>query len=201
MNAYATVADFKAASGLQDASQDAHIQLCLDAAAVAIENYCNRGVPLVASGTPSAMEFANRRASLYTEIPECVEVTLVEARWSPSGTWEAVATFVPLGGTPEYPRYAAPYRWLYADEGWPLDWVSGSPNLRITARWGASDTVLPQVRLAVIGQATRWFKRGQSSWADTLASDAVGQLFFRRELDPDLAMMLKNARLVRPALG
>jgi hypothetical protein len=48
---------------------------------------------------------------------------------------------------------------------------------------------------ATIVQASRWFKRGQSFWADTIASDSMGTASFRRSVDPDVKMMLDEARL------
>lgn len=199
MNPYASVAEFKASSGLQSTADDTHIQLCLDAAAAALEGYCNRA-PLVADAVATAREYAVLTMTGWHQIDECVAVTLVEIRSSASESWFTLSEYTVAGGGPFFPRFGRPpYSWLYRDFGWPS--VEGLPTLRVTARWGYSEAVPHQVKLAVIGQATRWFKRGQSSWADTLASDAVGQLFFRRDLDPDIAMMLRNARLVRPTLG
>lgn len=197
MNDYATVAEFKASSGLQSTADDAHIQLCLDAAAAALEAYCNRG-PLVADAVATAREYATPAGGEWLRIDDCVEVTAVATRTSTDDDFESV-TYTAAAVSPDYPRFTPPYNWLYIASGLPQ--MTTGTAVRVTARWGYSATVPNQVKLAVIGQATRWFKRGQSSWADTLSSDAVGQLFFRRDLDPDIAMMLRNARLVRPTLG
>jgi len=77
----------------------------------------------------------------------------------------------------------------------------GAPTVRVTAKWGYSVAVPAKVREACILQAARWWKRGESAWADTVASGDFGQLQFRRALDPDLEAMLLQARLMRPAIG
>lgn len=75
------------------------------------------------------------------------------------------------------------------------------PVVKVTARWGFALTTPANVKEACIVQAARWWKRGESSWADALASADLGQLQFRQSLDPDLRAMLHESRLVRPAVG
>jgi hypothetical protein len=72
------------------------------------------------------------------------------------------------------------------------------PTVRITARWGYADTVPPEIRQATITQASRWYKRGEGTWADALANAEFGTVLFRQQLDPDLAMMLRRMRRLHP---
>jgi hypothetical protein len=81
------------------------------------------------------------------------------------------------------------------------DSVRGVPSVKVTAKWGYSATIPANVREATILQAARWYKRGQSAWADTVANTDLGVLMYRKVIDPDLQAMLMEARLVRPALS
>ena len=81
------------------------------------------------------------------------------------------------------------------------DSVRGLPAVKVTARWGYAATVPANVKEACILQSARWWKRGQSAWADTIANVDFGVLMYRKSLDPDLQAMLMEARLVRPALA
>ena len=77
----------------------------------------------------------------------------------------------------------------------------GIPTVKVTARWGYALTIPANVKEACVLQSARWWKRGESSWADALASSDLGQLQFRQSLDPDLKAMLFEARMVRPTIG
>ena len=77
----------------------------------------------------------------------------------------------------------------------------GLPTVRVTARWGYADEVPPDIGEACLMQVARWYKRMQSSMADTLAGPDLGTLTFRLKLDPDIQGILVDGRYVRPAIG
>ena len=81
------------------------------------------------------------------------------------------------------------------------DSVRGVASVKTTAKWGHSIIVPANVKEAAIVQASRWFKRGQSAWADATVNSNFGILLYRKSLDPDLQAMLMEARLVKPAIG
>lgn len=72
------------------------------------------------------------------------------------------------------------------------------PTVRITARWGWADTVPPAIKQATIAIVNKWMKRGESAWADLVASNDVGQLAYTVRDDPHVMMML--ARYAEPAV-
>ncbi len=74
----------------------------------------------------------------------------------------------------------------------------GTPTVRVTAKWGYALSCPKRVQEACIVQAARWFKRGESSWADSMATSELGTLMVTKELDPDVRMMLEAGRLVKP---
>lgn len=79
--------------------------------------------------------------------------------------------------------------------------LRGAPTVRVTAKWGYSVLVPTKVREACVVQAARWWKRGESAWADAIATSDFGSLLFRAPIDPDLKHMLINSRLMKPAIG
>jgi hypothetical protein len=77
----------------------------------------------------------------------------------------------------------------------------GTPTVQVTARWGYSATIPDDIKEANLMQAARWYKRLQSSMADTLASQDFGQLMFRQRIDPDVALILVEGRYVVPSMA
>ena len=77
----------------------------------------------------------------------------------------------------------------------------GTPTVKVTAKWGFATTVPADIKEACIMQSARWYKRLQSAMADTAASTEMGTLLYRQSLDPDIALILKSGRYVKPAVG
>ena len=232
--AYATIAELKASINIltTDATRDTVLTRLLSAAEEAINGICNRPDGFLAITTATARYFPGSGKS-YQRIDECVAVTAVAVKDSPSddenaytawvlgtvGTTTAADVFL-ASGDPKYPNFGqTPYTLLvigpngsqvnftsgrFASRGGfrpTADVYRGLPTVKVTARYGYSDTVPPQVKEACVLQASRWYKRGESSYADTLGSAEMGILQFRKALDPDLEAMLVLARLVKPAIG
>lgn len=219
--AYATVTNLKDRLNITttDATRDAVLSALLDASSQAIDGLCNRPHGFLADAVASARYYTGH-GKAFLQIDECVEITTVAVKDSPSDTtftaWTTPTTnftgdgdWIAYRGTPEHPEYnRLPYTGLMvdpnSDEGY---FTNGNmngrslPTAKITARWGYADAVPPQVREACIVQASRWWKRGESGWADSVASADMGSLQFRQALDPDLKAMLIEARLVVPAIG
>jgi hypothetical protein len=160
----------------------------------------------------------------YQLIDPCISVTTLEIKEQPTDTaWTTVTagTYLPFRGEPRFPNFnKTPYTALVLigtgrtvfpsgrnHSGVPSNLTLtinvleyGLPTVRVTGRFGYASAIPPQVKLAVLTQASRWVKRGTSAWADTIASGDVGQLQYRKVLDPDVKAMLHHARLVKPSL-
>lgn len=225
---YASVLELRGMSNQLGNSEDFEIQMALDAAKGAIDGYTNHPMGFVA-GTVATPKLYPSTNPNYLFIDECIEVSLVEVKASPTDTtyaaWDA-GTWIACTGEPDYPDYnTQPYDMLIQSGTgiqnsftgfdpyiWPDDRsdsygdnvtgkLSRLPNICVTAKWGYSITCPPQVKVATIAQATRWLKRGEAGWADTLASSDFGTPQYRKPLDPDIQMMLVLSRLVKPATG
>lgn len=209
---YATTAQLKAQPDIQSGANDTVIALLLSAASRAIDGLCNRPDGFKADSVATARSYVGT-SDTYTYIDEAVDVQMLEIKQGRGEPWYAVTLgdWLPFTGSPDAPNYnRLPYHgvMLAGDLG-PVSIADGRsapgvptmPTIRVTARWGYSDTVPDLVIQATITQASRWFKRGQSAWADAAAINDFGQLFFVKSLDPDVELMLRLAQLTRTAYG
>jgi len=219
INLYASVDELKARLNITstDASRDASLQTILDAAASGIDRYCLRPDGFVALATPTARTF-NGSGKPVQRIDDCVEITQVAVKDSPTDddytAWDSM-DWVAFHGPTHKPNFnGLPYTALMVTingdystftsgqvgnhkNGWGLT----TNTVQVTARWGYADSCPPLITEATILQAARWWKRAQSSWADTLANSDMGQLMYRQTVDPDLRQMLDNGRFVRQMVG
>lgn len=223
---YATAEQLKAQPGIDGAGDDSTIELFLVAASLAIDGFCNRMQDgFQATVAPEQRSYTGLGLP-WTFIDEAVEITQVEVKHgnAHSSEWTVISSseYVGFQGDPNWPNFNRfPYRGImltsnkffpagFTDFYWYTDLqqelpAAGQPrkvpNIRVTGRWGYADVVPEPVVSATIAQAARWFKRGQSFWADTAGGDSFGSLSYRQALDPDVKMMLELSRLKRPVYG
>lgn len=222
---YATIAELKLQidkTGSTGTGDPANLQLLLDAATDTINGVCNRPDGFVSLANAAARVY-NGEGGPYQWIDECTAITLVEVKDSPTdstfATW-AVTDWIPFSGDPDAPDFnRLPFAAIMVTPNGSFShFVSGrfttrrgfmpdstvtrgTPTVKVTAKWGYSVTVPARVKEACLVQAARWFKRGESSWADAMAPASFGTLMFVKVLDPDVENMLVKARLIRPAVG
>lgn len=222
--AYATPAELKLAIEKTDSTHDSTIQMCLDAAAQVIDRFTNRlgkSDAFKAETTASARTYTGM-GGYYQWIDECISISLVEVKDSPDDTtyvsWLA-ADWVAFSGDPKRPNFnKLPYEGIMVTptgdqqrftsgqyvgrRGFRPDTYDrrGVVTIRVTAKWGYALDVPPAIKAATLAQATRWWKRYEGAFGDTLATGEMGTLMFMKELDPDIAMMLRRGRFIRPPL-
>ena len=218
-----TVSDLRQAVGKDLPDDNAELQECLDAALQLVNDHCNRPDGWEAVSTATARIYPGT-GKYYTWFDECVEITEVAVKDSPSDTdyvvWDA-GDWVPFQGDPEWPDFnRTPYHGIMVTatgtvqtftsglftglRGFKPDseHVRNVPTVRITAKWGNQVVIPASVKRAVIIQAARYYKRGQSAYQDAVGSDAAGGiLLYRSKLDADIVEILDNGRHVRPAIG
>lgn len=221
---YATIDELRQQYGSLSSEKDEFVQRCLNAAAAALDAYCNWNVPLEAPTAASRMYAGSGTA--FQDIDLCVSVTSVEIKESPTDTaWTTVTagTYLPFCGEPRFPDFNnTPYngivllgsgRTFFPSGAYNTSLLStlpylgesayrgyGLPTVRVTGRFGYAATLPANAKQAVLTQATRWVKRGEAAWADTISKGDMGQLQFRKALDPDVQAMIVQARLVKPAI-
>lgn len=220
--AYFTPTEFKTRVRKTTPADDTLIADLALAASEWIDTYTNHPNGFVAVSTATAKEYAGS-GKTFQWIGENVLVTLVEVKTtayeSAYTTW-AAGDWIAATGDPEYPDFnSTPKTFLMIDPtGDQLVFTSGrfafmrgfrpefddsrskgAPTVRVTAKWGYATVVPYAVKEAAILMAARWFKRGESAWADVIGSIETGQLMYRAEVDKDARAML--SRYCVPALG
>jgi hypothetical protein len=207
---YATIEEMRGQYGSVDSKFDAAIQTCLNAAAEALDGTCNWNVPMLAPAVATSRMYVGS-GEAFQNIDLCVSVTTVEIKASPTdASWTALTggTYLPFRGEPRFPDFnKIPYMGLLLLGSGLATFPSGKrtegfglPTVRVTGRFGYGLELPANAKLAVLLQACRWFKRGESAWADAISKGELGQLQFRKALDPDYAAMIHNARLVKPTI-
>lgn len=220
---YCTLAEAKAQIDKLKANHDTIIDdVAIPGVSRMIDNFCNRPDGFVALAVATAREYSGDGSTVQW-MDECVEVTTVEVKDSPSDTdyvtW-AADKWLPATGDPKRPNFnKTPYRFIivtatneydvFTDGKYttrrgfrPVSELQRSvPTVRITAQWGYAATVPDQIKLACIIETARVYKRGLSAFGDTLTNIQFGQLTYTKTLDPITQQILINGRLVKPMRG
>lgn len=220
---WASVSELRSQINKQSTLSDLDFTLLLTAAENTINRFCRRTEGFLADSVASAHLYIGSGCS-HLYIDECVEITAVGAKESVTDTvytsW-ATTDWIGFRGDYKDPNFnATPYTGLMVDpsgdysifyssggmRGFRSDWDYGSrgggaPTIQVTAKWGAYVTIPAELKEASIMQAARWFKRLESAMADALASGELGTLLYRQSLDPDIAMILKGGRYIKPTVG
>jgi hypothetical protein len=194
--AYATVKELRYHIGKTVQTDDWELAQLLDAAARAINRFCNRPDGFVADPTATARTFSGSGQAVQ-RIDECYAVTTVAVKDSATDdTYTAWGTgdWIAFSGDPEDPDFnSTPFTWLMIDPtGDETVFTSGlytwrrgfrpsgrmrrrgTPTVQVTGRWGYADAPPADIKIANLMQAARWYKRLQSSMADAAASLELG---------------------------
>ena len=201
--AYCTVSEIKEIVEVTGSDYDSVLSALIDRAESFIDRFCNRPDGFVADTTASARVFEGSGSHVQW-IDECVEVTKVEVKDSYTDTdydtWET-ADYWPATGDPEQPDYNnTPYTFLVVNldsDGSESIFPAGQRVVRVTARWGFAESVPDAIKQACITQVARWWKRGQSGFADQAGNPEFGELSYTKELDPDIKSILDGGRYIR----
>lgn len=220
--AYATITELKASINKTTNTEDAVLTALLSAAENTINDFCNRPDGFVADAVATARVYAGM-GDAYLFIDECTSISGVAVKDSPDDTtytaW-AATDWLAFSGDPHHPNFnRLPITGIMTAGGGdyatflsghysglpsfpPLEtYTRAVPTVQVTAKWGYAVTVPPEIKQACIMQAARWYKAEQSAMTDTLANPEMGELIYRRELDPHIAMILVNGRYVKSSAG
>ncbi|MDD5517858.1 MAG: hypothetical protein PHV98_00720 [Candidatus Omnitrophica bacterium] len=213
-----------------DASRDTVLGAMLDAAKVLIDQLLNHKDGFIALTVAVARYFPGS-GKTYQWIDECVEISSVAVKdsasdtaftaWTtPTDNFSGDGDWIAFAGTPQYPSYnVLPYTGLMIDPNGSYslfnsglfttrggfrpenESVRNVPMVKVTAKYGYSVTAPALIKEANLAQASRWYKKAQSAWADTLASAEMGTMMYTKKLDPDIETMLMESRYYRPMLA
>lgn len=209
-------------TGTTGSGSDGNLNVIIEGVCAGIDNFCNRPDGFLAVSVASARIYPGSGLS-WQNIDECVEITLVAVKDSPSDSayvsW-ASSDWIAFNGNAESPDFnRLPYMGIMCDPNGSYNVFTSSiytglrgfkpsgegyshavPTVQITARWGFALVTPAPIKQAAIALSSRWMKQGQSAWADTLASPELAQLIYRRE-NADIRWMLESGRYIRPPIG
>lgn len=228
MATYTTVDAVKLRINKQGDDQDQNLTAMILAAERVINEICNRpdGFIALASGSETAREFPGS-GEPFQWLDEFIDTpTLVEVKDTASGSYSSWAgtDWQAFAGDPLRPDFnpgvkGRPFHGIMvtADGDYGI-FTSGqytyrrgfrpthnrvgrfnTPTIRVTARWGFAETVPPMIEEATIILVSRWWKRSQSGWSDTLVTPDFGEIRYEKDLDPAVRTMLLKARMVKPS--
>jgi len=225
LTSYASLTEIKAAIDRTGSGDDTRLTALLKTASRAVDGFCNRPDGFRATSDLQVRRYPGSGGTVQW-IDECVAISLVEVKEGASDddytAWGSGDWLAGRGDPLTRPDFnTTPYEWLMVDPTGDEDhFTSGQysgrrgfqpstnggrtrsvPTVRVTARWGYADANLGPIKEATIIIAARMYKRGQSAYADTLASGEMGQLMYRKVIDPDVAMLLKEGHFIRPSVG
>jgi len=87
-----------------------------------------------------------------------------------------------------------PYRSLLIDtiNGSKSRWYKYHRSVKITAKWGWSETPPNVIQEAVIVQCARWFMRGKQAFQDAGAVTELMRMRYLQKIDPEIELLLSR---------
>ena len=190
---YATLAEFKAAVGITDSTDDTALQNVLDATDTLIDLYCDRKTGF---GTASETRFYTAEDYEYVLTDDLVSVTTLQTDDDANGTYETTWT----SGT-DYvlaPRNAALDGFPYTEIDTSVTWPRNFPKdvylgVKVVGVFGFP-SVPAAVKQAEIIQAGAVWNSRTAPFGVIGSADLGGILRMSRALHPEAALILEPYR-------
>jgi len=190
---YATLAEFKAAVGITDSTDDTALQSVLDATDTLIDLYCDRKTGF---GTASETRFYTAEDYQYVLTDDLVSITTLQTDDDANGTYETTWT----SGT-DYvlaPRNAALDGFPYTEIDTSVTWPRNFPKdvylgVRVVGVFGFP-SVPAAVKQAEIIQAGAVWNSRTAPFGVIGSADLGGILRMSRALHPEAALILEPYR-------
>ena len=81
------------------------------------------------------------------------------------------------------------------DSGSKGTWGKTRKGVKVTGVFGWSATPPADIEQACKIQAVRWFMRSKQGYQDAAANPSMGEMYYMKELDPDVKMLLQRYRV------
>jgi len=190
---YATLAEFKAAVGITDSTDDTALQSVLDATDTLIDLYCDRKTGF---GTATETRYYTAEDYEYVLTDDLVSVTTLQTDDDANGTYETTWT----SGT-DYvlaPRNAALDGFPYTEIDTSVTWPRNFPKdvylgVKVVGVFGFP-SVPAAVKQAEIIQAGAVWSSRVSPFGIVGSADLGGLLRMSRALHPEAALILEPYR-------
>jgi len=190
---YATLAQFKAAVGITDSTDDTALQNVLDATDTLIDLYCDRKTGF---GTASETRYYTAEDYQYVLTDDLVSITTLQTDDDANGTYETTWT----SGT-DYvlaPRNAALDGFPYTEIDTSVTWPRNFPKdvylgVKVVGVFGFPSVPAAVTQAAIIQAGAVWSSR-TSPFGVIGSADLGGILRQARALHPEAALILEPYR-------
>jgi len=190
---YATLAQFKAAVGITDTTDDTALQAVLDATDTLIDLYCDRKTGF---GTATETRYYTADAYQYCLTDDLVSVTTLQTDDDANGTYETTWT----SGT-DYvlaPRNAALDGFPYTEIDTSVTWPRNFPKdvylgVKVTGVFGFPSVPAAVTQAEIIQAGAVWNSR-TAPFGVIGSADLGGILRMSRALHPEAALILEPYR-------
>lgn len=194
-NGYSTLAQVKAALRITDSVDDSLLEMAIESASRAIDQYTNRN--FYNAGT--AVRYYAPSDSLNVMIDDLISLVSLQSMNDDEQvfdvTWAADDyQLEPLNGIAD--GFAQPYTNIRAIGDYTYQTLAGEATVKVTGVWGWSSVPI-QVTQATVIQASRIFKRLDSPLG--IISGELGSMRVGSRLDPDVAQLVDSLRKIRMA--
>lgn len=194
-NGYATLAQVKAALRITDSVDDTLLEMNIEAASRAIDEYTNRN--FYNAGT--AVRYYAPSDSLNVDIDDLISLTSLETMSDDEPNYDTTwgsddYQLEPLNGIAD--GIAQPYNHIRAVGDYTFLTLGNEATIKVTGVWGWATTPI-QVTQATVIQASRIYKRLDSPLG--IISGELGSMRIGSRLDPDVAQLIDALRKIRMA--
>lgn len=191
---YSSLAEVKSALRITDSIDDSLLEMAIESASRLLDAYTARS--FYNAGTASRYFVADN--DWLTNIDDAIAITEVATDTSADGTYDIIwqasdYQLEPLNGRID--GLAMPYNAIRAVGDYTFPIWGGEALVKVTGTWGFS-AVPTAIKQATIIQASRIFKRLDSPLG-VLSSPDLGFIRVGSRLDPDVAQLVDNYRIVK----
>jgi len=194
-NSYSTLAQVKAALRITDSVDDSLLEMAVESASRAIDQYTNR----IFYNAGTAVRYFAPTDSLNVEIDALVTLTTLETMSDDEVVYDTTWTATdyqlePLNGYAD--GISQPYNHIRAIGDYTFLTLDGEATVKVTGVWGWSAVPI-QVTQATVIQASRIYKRLDSPLG--IISGELGSMRVGSRLDPDVSQLVDSLRRIRLA--
>jgi hypothetical protein len=192
-NSYATLAQVKAALRITDNVDDSLLEMAIESASRAIDQYTNRN--FYNAGT--AVRYYAPSDALNVDIDDMISLSTLQTMSDDDQVYDTTWAsddyqLEPLNGIVD--GIPQPYNHIRAIGDYTFLTLANEATIKVTGVWGWATTPI-QVTQACVIQASRIYKRLDSPLG--IISGELGSMRVGSRIDPDVAQLVDSLRKIR----
>jgi hypothetical protein len=192
-NGYSTLAQVKAALRITDNVDDSLLEMAVESASRAIDQYTNR----IFYNAGTAVRYYAPVDSFNADIDDLISLTTLQTSDDDEQVFDTTWTSTdyqlePLNGFAD--GITQPYNHIRAIGDYTFMTLGGEATIKVTAVWGWNAVPIAITQASVI-QASRIYKRLDSPLG--IISGELGSMRVGSRLDPDVAQLVDSFRRIR----